>query len=147
MLKIKSIKPMFTAIVTTADKFTEDMYTDGGIIDTGCEKGHLKAYQTVIAVGDSVRGIQPGDKVMLNLANYAVRKYDPNSVKNDMDMNKVISYDFTWIPLTDEDGNTQDCLLLNDRDVLFSFEGEEVQGKKPEKSNLILPEKKKIITS
>lgn len=141
MLKIKKIKPLFTSIVTTGDRYTEDMY-DGGIIEA--KKGDLKTYQRVLAIGPSVRDIAVGDLVMINVLNYAVRQYDPNSVKNDLGMNKTIEYRFNWVVMDDEEGNPQDCLLLNDRDILFAFEGEEVQGTK---KKIIFPEKPKIITN
>lgn len=126
MLKIKKIKPMLSSVVTTGERYTEDMYENGIIV---AKKGDLKTYQKVIAVGSMVRDINVGDQVMVNVLNYAVRKYDPNSIKNDFDMNKIIEYRFNWIKLDDEKGNSQDCLLLTDRDILFVFEGEEVQGK------------------
>ena len=31
---IKKIKPMFTALITTMDKYEHDIITDGGLIDT-----------------------------------------------------------------------------------------------------------------
>lgn len=138
MLKIQKIKPLFTSIVTTGEKYKEDMYDEHGIID--CKQGDLKTYQKVLAVGSSVRDIKVGDTVMINVANYAVRKYDPNSLKEDMGMNKTLKYAFNWVTLDGEG----DCLLLNDRDIMFVFEGEEVQGYR---NPLILPKDKKIIGS
>lgn len=140
MLHIKKVKPMFTSIVVTGNKYTEDMYDEHGLIE--CKKGDLKTYQKVLAVGSSVRGIDVGDQVMINVMNYAVKKYDPNSVKEDMGMNSVVGWNFNWITIDDEEGNPQDCLLINDRDILFAFEGEEVQGTK---SPIIMPKKKEII--
>lgn len=138
MLHIKKIKPLFTSIVTTGERYEEDMYDNGIIV---ANKGDLKTYQTVVAVGSTVRDIAVGDKVMLNFANYAVRKYDKNSIQNDLDNNPKIRFEFNWVQVDDEEGNPQDCMLFSDRDVLFCFEGEEVQG-----SPLIMPEKK-IITN
>jgi hypothetical protein len=138
MLKIQKIKPLFTGIVTTGEKYKEDMYDEHGIID--CKQGDLKTYQKVLAVGSSVRDIKVGDTVMINVANYAVRRYDPNSIKEDMDMNKTLKYAFNWVTIEGEG----DCLLLNDRDIMFVFEGEEVQGYR---NPLILPKGKKIIGS
>lgn len=139
MLKIKKIKPMLSGIVTTGEKFEEDMYEKGIII---AYKGDLKTYQKVIAVGSMVRDINVGDQVMINTLNYAVRKYDPNSIKNDFDMNKIIEYRFNWVKIEDKDGKLKECLLLSDRDILFVFEGEEVQGSKTpiitENNNIIL---------
>ena len=137
MLKIKKIKPLNNSIVTTGEKYKEDMYDDHGLIE--CKKGDLKTYQKVVAVGPIVRDIKVGDTVMINVLNYAVKRYDPNSVKEDMNMNSIIGYKFNWVNVDGED-----CLLLNDRDVLFGFEGQEIQGVK---NPILMPDKKKIITS
>lgn len=136
MLRIKEIKPLFTSVLTTGDKYEEDMKDNGIII---ANKGDLKLYQTVLAVGSSVRDIQVGDQVMIDPKNYAQMKYDPNSIKNDMDMNKVIKWNLPWVIVDDADGNPQDCLLLNDRDIRFIFKGEEV------KESIILSDKPKLI--
>ena len=135
MLKIKSIKPLFTNVLTTGDKYEEDEKDNGLIV---ANKGDLKLYQTVIAVGSMVRDIKVGDKVMINPKNYAVKKYDPNSVKEDMGMNSTIGYQMPWVTVDDAEGNPQECLLLLDRDIEFIFEGEEVQENE---SSLILPKK------
>ena len=41
--------------------------------------------------------------------------------------------------MDDKDGNQMDCLLLNDRDILYSFEGEE------EDETFKIPSKKVIL--
>lgn len=133
MLHIKKIKPLFTSVVTTGERYEEDMVENGLIV---ANKGDLKTYQKVVAVGETVRGVEVGDTVMINIANYAVRQYDPNSVKNDMGMNKVIKYAFNWLKIDDEKGEPMDCLLLSDRDLLFAFEGEE------KNEPVIIPQKK-----
>ena len=122
MLHIKKIKPLFTSIVTTGDRFEKD-FTQGGLIVA--KKGDLKVWQKVIAIGSSVRDIKVGDMVMINIANYEVRKYSKDSIQNDLDNNPKIRYNFNWVTIDDNDGNPMDCLLLNDRDILYSFEGEE----------------------
>lgn len=137
MLHIKKIKPLFTSIVTTGDKFDEDVFENSLIV---ARKGDLKLWQKVIAVGSSVRDIAVGDMVMINAANYAVRKYDKNSIQNDMDNNPTITFKFNWVTVDDEKGEPKDCLLLNDRDILYSFEGEEKNEVviKPPKKTLIV---------
>ena len=136
MLHIKKIKPMFTNIITAGDRFEKD-FTQGGLIVA--KQGDLKVWQKVIAIGSSVRDINVGDMVMINIANYAVRKYSKDSIQNDLDNNPKIRYNLNWVTMDDEDGNSMDCLLLNDRDVLYSFEGEE-------KEEVIqIPEKKVIV--
>jgi len=136
MLKIKEIKPLFTSILTTGDKYEKDV-KEGGIITN--KKGDLKLYQKVLAVGSSVRDIKVGDMIMFSPKDYVVMKYDPNSVKNDMDMNKVVKMNLPWVTVIKDD-KTEDCLLLKDRDVLFVFEGEEVV-----ESDILIPDSKLIL--
>ena len=138
MLKIKTIKPLFTSIVTTGDKFEKDV-TVGGIIQQDQKKGDLKLYQKVLAVGSAVRDIKVGDMVMINPIAYVRKKYSKDSVQNDMDNNPTLSINIPTVPVTDEKGNTKECLLLTDRDIQFVFEGEEVN------ESIIIPEKKKLI--
>lgn len=138
MLKIKTIKPLFTSIVTTGDKFEKDV-TVGGIIQQDQKKGDLKLYQKVLAVGSAVRDIKVGDMVMINPIAYVRKKYSKDSVQNDMDNNPTLSINIPTVPVTDEKGNTQECLLLTDRDIQFVFKGEEVN------ESIIIPEKKKLI--
>ena len=138
MLKIKTIKPLFTSIVTTGDKFEKDV-TVGGIIQQDQKKGDLKLYQKVLAVGSAVRDIKVGDMVMINPIAYVRKKYSKDSVQNDMDNNPTLSINIPTVPVTDEKGNTQECLLLTDRDIQFVFEGEEVN------ESIIIPENKKLI--
>ena len=133
MLHIKKIKPLFTSLVTTGDRFEKDMVESGIII---AKKGDLKLWQKVIAVGSAVRDIKEGDMVMIDASHYAKKRYDANSIQNDMNNNPVLNYQFNWVTLDDSEGTPQECLLLNDRDILYVFEGEEkediiqVPGKK-----------------
>ena len=142
MLKITKIKPVATRMLVTGETFSEDMYNEYGIIEGN--KGDMKEYQTVIEVGPMVRDIKIGDKVMLNMMHFAVMQYDKNSIKNDMGMQKIKGYQFPKIELTKEDDSKQECLYIDQQDIVFSFEGEEIQGKK---NPLIMPADKKIITN
>jgi hypothetical protein len=136
MLHIKKLKPLSTYLLTTGDRYEEDMKENGLII---ASQGDLKLYQTVLEVGPMVRDIKVGDKVMIDPKNYMVMKYDPNSIKNDMDMNKVVRWNFPFVSIDDENGKPKECLLLTDRDIKFVFEGEETN------EILIVPEKKIIL--
>ena len=108
---------------------------DGGIIIA--RKGDLKLWQKVIAIGSAVRDINVGDMAMINVEHFMVKKYDKNSIQNDLDNNPTIGYHFNWVTIDDENNEPQECLLLNDRDIQYVFEGEErddiiqVSGKKP----------------
>lgn len=138
MLHITKVKPLFTSIVTTADRFEKDV-TDGGLIIA--KKGDLKLWQKVVAIGSSVRDIKVGDMVMINADHYALKKYDKNSLQNDLDNNPTLRYAFNFLDIYDKDGNSHEHLLLNDRDIFYVFEGEEVESK----ANIILPSKKLIV--
>jgi co-chaperonin GroES (HSP10) len=126
MLKIKKIKPLFTSIVTTGDKFEHDD-TQQGIITA--KKGDLKLWQKVVAVGSSVRGVAVGDMVMINASHYAVKKYDATSAHEKLDANPILQYVFNWVNMEDENGESKPYLLLDERDVMYAFEGEEVEEK------------------
>lgn len=138
MLHIKKIKPLFNNIITTAEKYEEDIISNG-LIETNKNKGDLKMYQKVIAVGSTVRDIEVGDTVMINPMNYAVRRYDKNSIQNDIDNNPVLEFQFNWLTIDNENGEPQDCLMFSDRDILYTFEGDEVS------EPILMPNKPQII--
>lgn len=135
MLKVKKIKPLFTSLITTMDKYEQDKITDGGLIDTSKQQGTLKEYQTVLAVGDSVRNIKVGDLVCVNPARFAVRKHEKGSMRDGIITdNPVVGYNFDIVEM---DG--KNCLLLQDRDIEFIIEDfEEVPDTIP--SPLIQPD-------
>ena len=118
MLKVKKIKPLFTSLITTMDKYEQDKITNGGLIDTSKQQGTLKEYQTVLAVGDSVRNIKVGDLVCVNPARFAVRKHEKGSMRDGIITdNPVVGYNFYIVEM---DG--KNCLLLQDRDIEFIIE-------------------------
>ena len=134
MLKIKSIKPMFDSLVTTMNKYEDDGFENGVIVK---QAGSLKEYQTVIAVGPAVRNIEVGDMVMINPTRYAKMKHQKGSLKDGVITdNPVIGYEFKTVTINDEE-----CLYLQSQDIMYSFEGEEVEDKK---DNIILPDNKII---
>lgn len=100
---------MFTNIVTTMNSYEDDVVTAAGLIDSTKQRGALKEYQTVIAVGNAVRDINPGDVVCINPIRYAQYKYDKNSLKDLASGNPVTGYNFNVVEI---DG--KDCLLLHD---------------------------------
>lgn len=138
MLHIRKIKPRHTTIITTGNKYEEDMKSKGIIV---ANKGTIKLYQTVLEVGPFVKDIEVGDTVMIDFSAYEVKRYDKNSLQNDLDNNKVIRLDLPWITLEGEDGEPKDCLMLDDRDIKFVFEGEETN------ESIVIPEKPSLILS
>ncbi len=136
MLHVTKIKPLFDHLLITADRFDKDMIHNGVIV---AGKGDLKLWQTVVAVGSVVRDIKVGDKVMINPNDFAVKKYNKNSVQNDLDNNPVLTYNFPFETVDDEKGNPKDYLYISDRNVKYVFEGIEKDD------SLILPGKPKLI--
>lgn len=133
MLKIKSIKPMFDSLVTTMNKYEDDGFENGVIVK---QAGSLKEYQTVIAVGPAVRNIEVGDMVMINPTRYAKMKHQKGSLKDGVITdNTVIGYEFKTVTINDEE-----YLYLQSQDIMYSFEGEEVEDKKDNKVSLIMPD-------
>ena len=133
MLVIKKIQPMYTKILTTMCKYEEDEMTASGLIDSTKTQGTLKEYQTVIAVGNSVRNVKVGDLVCVNPERYAVKKHEAGSLKDGVITdNPVIKYNFNIMEL---EGVPH--LLLDENDVSFIItDYEEV---KEQKSDLYVP--------
>lgn len=133
MIVIKKIQPMYTKILTTMCKYEEDELTAGGLIDSSKTQGTIKEYQTVIAVGNSVRNVKVGDLVCVNPERYAVKKHEAGSLKDGVITdNPVIKYNFNIMEL---EGVPH--LLLDENDVSFIItDYEEV---KEQKSDLYVP--------
>jgi len=125
MLKITKIKPMFTDLIITAERFDNDV-TDNGILIAS--KGDLKSYQTVVAIGSAIRNIEVGDKVMVDFEVFAERKIPANSVKDKMDVpNPVVNYHIPWVTMIDEHGDDKMYIRIPENAIEFAFEGEEVE--------------------
>lgn len=114
--KFTRIKPLFNRIVTTMNKHEEYTVTANGIAIPN--KGAIMEYQTVVAVGSSVRDIKVGDLVYINPTRYAKMKHNAGSLKNGIvEDNPVIGYEFTTVMLGDKPH-----LLLYDSDIDFIIE-------------------------
>ena len=142
MLKIKKIKPMYNAIITTMNKYEEDTF-DGSIIDTSKVKGSLKEYQRVIAVGPMVKDIKVGDLVKINPTRYEVKKFKENSLNDGVtQVNPVVRYSFNVVEMFKEDKEEQ-YLFLHDNDIDFIIEDYEEVPDTP-KPNIIMPNTKLV---
>ena len=133
MLVVKKIKPMFTSLITTMDKYEGEIKTADGLVDTTKQVGGLKEYQKVLAIGDSVRGIKVGDLVCVNPSRFAVRKHQAGSLKDGIvSDNPITTYNFDVIEMDGEQ-----CLLLQDRDIDFIIEDYEVVPDPTPSANLL----------
>lgn len=144
-LKIKELKPMFSGILCTAEKYNEYQYVPGtNIIDSSKTSGQLKEYQKVVAVGSMVRNVNVGDIICINPKNYAEKMYEKSSTKAAMTetYNAVVRYHFNVVEV-----NEIDHLLIQENDVDFVVTNyEEVEDIPPiptiigaEKPTIILP--------
>lgn len=117
MLNIKKIRPMFTKILTTMDRYDEDQ-TEGMLVNVNKLAGAVKEYQKVLAVGSNSAGIKEGDMVMINPARYAVMKHKEGSLKDGVITdNPVVGYN---LPVLEVDG--KECMLLETNDISFVIE-------------------------
>lgn len=139
MKKLNKIKPMFNRIVTTMDTYETDQY-NGSLLDTSRQKGSLKEYQTVLAVGTSVRDIKEGDIVCIDPTRYMITKHKDKSLQNNIIGDEItIGYKFNTIKLKDKD-----CLMLFDQDISFIVEDYEDVEDQPVPL-IIQPDKPKVI--
>lgn len=113
---IEEIKPMFTSLVTTMDMYEGDQFIAGThIIDTRKATQTIKEFQKVLAVGDSVRGINIGDLVCIDPTRFAKMVHEKGSIQEaTIKDNPVVRYNFDTIEL-----NGQPCLFLQDRDIKY----------------------------
>lgn len=135
-MNIKKIKPLFTGIITTANKYTINHSKNGVITNI---PDTLKEYQTVVAIGDSVRGINVGDVVVIDPTRFVVKKHKEGSLKDGVIQdNVVIAYNFDIIKI-----NNENHLLLQDRDIKYVIEDFEEDKEEPviidEKPGIIVP--------
>lgn len=128
-LRIERIKPVFTQVLTTCE-----VYGREGLVMEHME-GSVKEWQRVLAVGGAVRGIEPGDMVIVSPEAYIKRQYDANSLQNDIGNNKTVRVD---MPVYETVSGR--VMLIDQSDVKLVFEGEE----EPD-SGIVVPEEKKII--
>lgn len=118
--KIKKVRPMFTAVITTAKKYVDDRKTKGELFNPFASADSINYFQTVIAVGNTVTGVKPGDIVKLNYMRYAHAEQKPAGIDVDSNTQKnkaVLEYD---IPTIDIDGQT--CLFLQYNDIEYVVE-------------------------
>lgn len=121
MFIIKKIKPLFNNLVVTCDKYPRDTKLVGtSLVDT-TKADTIKEYQTVVAVGPMVRGIEVGDTVFINPKRYAVKKHREGTLKDGVITdNPIIGYNFNIIEV---DGIPH--MYIQDGDVDFVAEGED----------------------
>ena len=139
MLKVKSIKPVYTRIITTANRY-EETQLNGRLIDVNKLEGRYKEYQTVVKVGSSVREVKEGDVVLIDPSRYMKRKYSDNSLREDFVETPIVEIAIPTVTMNDED-----YFMIEERDIAYVIDdSEEVPDPLP---NPIIVPQKKIITN
>ena len=151
MLKLRKIKPIFSQVLVTEELYGWDDKNAAGIIVH--KKGDLKTHQKVLAVGDDVKTVKPGDLVEVNLYKYAVFKEDPNSVKAMAD-NPMVGLRLNEVELTDENDESVYAFIIDQRDIKYIItdseevaynDKDELQKVENPKATIIVPNKKLIL--
>lgn len=120
--KIKKVRPLFTGVVTTAQKYQGEITTDAGLILANKREGQLNIYQSVVAVGKMVTDLKPGDVVCVNYKRYFKPKHVPGVIEDNIQSDNIVAtYE---IPSIEMDG--QKFLFLQNNDIEFVVEEYEV---------------------
>lgn len=139
-MKVKSIRPLYTGVITTTNRYTEDNSLGGVLIDNKKTAGAVKEYQTVLKVGTSVREVKPGDVVLINPTRYTKKKFSEDSLRADFVDNPVIEINIPTVQLED-----QEVFMIEERDIAYVIE--EFEEVEDTSVNIIQPKPVKIITN
>ena len=140
MLKVKSIRPVYTRIITTANRY-EETQKNGALIDVSKMEGRYKEYQTVVKVGSSVREVKEGDVVLIDPSRYMKRKFSDNSLREDFVENPIVEINIPTVTMNDED-----YFMIEERDIAYVIDdSEEVPDPLP--NPIIVPREPKIIVN
>lgn len=114
--------PMFNKLIVTCKKDNQRV-TDSGIITPfSYGQGSVRERQTVLKVGTTVRDIKEGDEVLINFNHYAKLKHAPGSIQEEVIKdNPTLDILYPYFKLE----NGQECLLIDDRDVIVKYPKEE----------------------
>lgn len=139
MLKVKDIRPVYTRLITTANKY-EETQMNGNLIDVNKMEGRYKEYQTVVRVGSAVREVKEGDVVLIDPSRYMKRKFSDNSLREDFVENPIVEINIPTVTMNDED-----FFMIEERDIAYVIaDSEEVPDPLP---NPIIVPQKRIITN
>ena len=128
MINVKSVKPLFNVVITTAKRFERPQVKNGVVVADSMD---YEPYQVVIAIGDAVRGLNVGDLVHIDPIRYAKFYQDPSSLKAN---GAVRKYE---IPTIELDGN--ECFRLTQADIDYIVEEFEDDDAQVANSMIITP--------
>lgn len=125
MLTIKSIKPLFDGVVTTANKYA---YDENSVIATPKEyMGFTNDIQTVLFVGElaSKMGLKNGDIVRLNFNRYLTVRHEDGPIENGVQKdNMKLEPDVPKIYIE----GYGECLYIHTNDIVYIVDDYDVDG-------------------
>ena len=142
MLKVKRIKPIGSQVLVTENLYGWDDFDESGLIIH--KRGDIKSYQEVIAVGDDVKFVKPGDVVDINFYKYCSFENDENSIKVN-GTNKIVSINLNEIEMVGENDEPVTCFLIDQRDIQYIMEDFDEVTYEQKKHKLIQVEQPKTI--
>ena len=112
---VSRVTPRANYVVVTANTYgEEDCINSNGLIDND-KMGLLRNEQYIIAVGNLISDMKPGDLVNIDFSPYAKHKYSKDSTKSEMSdeyYNEVLSYEIPMFIM-----NNENCLLVRSQDI------------------------------
>lgn len=135
VLNIKAATPSGYGIITTADKYTEEECTVGGIIDT-TKLGVIKDMQKIVSASTSAigRGFTNDKLVLLDFSKYMKTTQKKDTLKSSMDEHYMNNVSFE-IPMIHLDGSEHllvdiDCITLtiDDHEWIEDTTGDEIES-------------------
>lgn len=131
-------------MLVTENLYGWDDFDESGLIIH--KRGDIKSYQTVLAVGDDVKFVKPGDVVEINFYKYCEFEHDENSIKVN-GSNKVVNLRLNEVELIGEDNEPVACFFIDQRDVKYILEDyrEVSYQQKSRKKIIVEPPKKALI--
>lgn len=108
---LKKVSPRFNDVITTAHLYTSKAVGKGGLVDTKKATEKYMEVQEIVAIGDTVRDLKVGDKVLIDFNVYATPSYKPAGI----DPNKMTTKMIYNIPEIEIDGTSY--LYLSDKAI------------------------------
>lgn len=119
---MEKIVPIYNAIITTANRYTEEeAKTESGIYLLDNMAGQIKLKQTVIAVGSTAcKDIKVGDTIMINPKQYIRKEQKKKAFQPNPNREEYDSVFYIDLPLEESEG--KEILFLYDSDIKYIIE-------------------------
>ena len=119
---MEKIVPMYNAVVTTANRYTEEeCKSESGLYLLDQMEGQIKLKQTIISVGSTAcKDLKVGDVVMINPRQYIRKEQKPKAFEPDPSRQEMENTYYVEWPVEESEG--KEVLFLYDSDVKYIIE-------------------------